>query len=115
MVESVVDLILSRFELSDFRFDCGCVDRTDDDLPEVLATGDCLSGLVGLEQEREQFCEFRLIEILIAARDDRSVFTRERSTVGLSVDSQLYFATIGITLDRDVSTPTGGFDCLEKR
>ena len=85
-VEFVVEIPLFGFQLFDLDLYRGGIDGTHDDLAEVVVARDRLAGLVGFEQEREQFGGFGVFEVGITVKDHRVISAFERAGIGLAVE-----------------------------
>src|SRR5699024_10722668 len=124
LVDVAFELAFFAFELVDFALDGVGVDRTHDQVSQILALCDGATGLVGFEEERKQVGEFSVsaveVWLAICARGCRiggycPVRPLKRANIGAVADSECGVAFLGVAFERDVLASESGHQRLEER
>ena len=114
-LDIAVDIVFLCFETGYLRFDFLKVDRAHDEVSKVLRGHHCPAGFVRLEQEREQVCEFRVVEIRVATERCRPVPSFEVASVRRVPNCQRHFCLVGVPFHRDVFATECSHNRLQER
>ena len=115
LVEFLVDAVALALAPFDLLLNLLGVDRAHDELPEVDVGLDRPTGLVGLQQEREQVRDLRVVEVRVPLRAYPRPRAFQPAFVGRSVDFEADVPLVGVTLDRNLVAPQCSHHRSEER